>query len=176
MAQTVLVPTTRHELQRLGFQGFVRFAELSASDVPAAAGVYAVVRTHVTPPAFLEVSRGGHFKGRDPSVPVEVLRAAWVEGVETVYLGKATAGGGGRRGLRKRLDEYRRFGQGQPVGHWGGRYIWQLEDSGSLVVGWLETSPEDPGDVESRLIADFIAVTGARPFANRNRGRRPAPS
>jgi len=27
-----------------------------------------------------------------------------------------------------------KFGQGSPTGHWGGRYIWQLEDYKKLII------------------------------------------
>lgn len=89
------MPTTRPDLQRLGFTGFVAFRDLPAHDVPCSPGVYAVVRESTAPLSFLPASRGGHSKGQDPTVPVETLQQAWVAGVETLYLGKAGPGATG---------------------------------------------------------------------------------
>ena len=70
--------------------------------------------------------------------------------------------------LQKRIEEYRRNGGGEPVAHWGGRYIWQLEDRDDLLVAWNVTN-EDPAVVESRMLDHFVGRYGVLPFANLRR-------
>ena len=144
-----------------GFGGFKTVAEMKAGgylNLPDAPGVYVIIRKNASAPNFLRVGTGGHFKGRDPNVSEEELRANWVTGTCVVYIGKATS-------LKKRLGQYMRFGNGANVGHWGGRFIWQLSDADQLVVCW-KTTKEGPRVVEAGYIQEFVSQYGCRPFAN----------
>jgi hypothetical protein len=163
------VVTSRRELEARGFSGFLPFSMLSRDAVPKGPGVYAVLRVPNQVPTFLEASTAAPRRGRSATVDEAILLGKWVDDVEVIYIGKATAGSKERRGIWKRLDEYRRHGTGQRPGHWGGRYIWQLADQGELLVAWLEA--DDPSALEAGLIGQFVAATGRLPFANLKRER-----
>ena len=160
---------SRDGLTAAGLEGFVRFEDLPQASVPQEPGVYVVLRESVAAPEFREMNPAGWFKGKDPTVAPQVLAGVWVHGSAVMYIGKANAGAKGRRGLRKRLDEFRQHGVGKPVGHWGGRYVWQLADSDRLLVAWLRT-PDDQAEArEATLISQFVDDFGALPFGNRKR-------
>jgi hypothetical protein len=151
---------TRRRLTEDGFAGWVSFATMGTDDlVPTSGGVYLVVRTGKASPRFLRTNPGGRFKGRDPTVDPDAIDANWVSGASVVYIGKADQ-------LRRRLREFADFGTGKPIGHWGGRLIWQLADSEKLLVAWKETPGEVPRAVENDLIARFRAAYGKPPYAN----------
>jgi hypothetical protein len=124
--------------------------------------VYIVLRERLDLPEFLQINPGGRFKGQDPTVSPEALNANWVTGASVLYIGKAKI-----ERLRTRLREFADFGAGRPIGHWGGRLIWQLSDSGELLAAWKETPVGvDPKLVEAELIARFRSAYGKPPFAN----------
>jgi len=155
-------------VREAGFSGFKTAGELTRSnlaEVPEAPGVYMVVRDRTTPPAFASRSQGGHFKGKDPTVDLATLQRNWVSGAAVLYIGKA-GGGSSSATLRQRLKRYLRFGAGHPVGHWGGRLIWQLRDADSLLFCWRPAGGADAREFERQLIQEFLKSFGTRPFAN----------
>lgn len=161
---------TIDDLKKAGFEGFRSVEKLreDLSATPAVAGVYMVVCQGDGMPEFLENGTGGLKRKKDkngklkitnPNVPVSELENNWVNGTCVVYIGKATT-------LSKRISQYLRFGNGENIGHWGGRIIWQIKDSKELQLCWkpVDTNPREE---EKRLIADFKRqYDGKRPFAN----------
>lgn len=151
------------ELMKAGFTGFKTVRQMidgGLSSVTSAEGVYMILYFNPAGemPKFLPVGTGGSFKGRNPNVSIEDLQDNWVDGTPVVYIGKATS-------LRSRLSQYMRFGQGANVGHYGGRYIWQIPHSENLVVCWKSTDT-DSRVIEAELIRQFVSEFGKRPFAN----------
>jgi hypothetical protein len=154
-------PFTINGLESRGFVGFVAFKHLVIADIPPQPGVYAVLGVNDAPPAFLAHSPAGHFKGKDPTVDVSLLESRWIAESGVIYIGKAT-------NLATRLRQYRDFGEGKPIGHWGGRYIWQLEGADKHLLCWKPTEAT-PRQEEKALLAEFVIAYGRLPFANLSR-------
>lgn len=163
---------TREGLSALGFAGFIRFLGVDLDLIPAEPGVYAVLRENDSRPTFLEHNPAGRFKGRNPTEPVADLEIDWPDGAHCVYIGKVAAGRRGKRHLRQRVKEFRQYGDGRPVGHAGGRRIWQLSDADTFILAWLITRDRGPEDIEGELIRAFVTEHGKRPIGNRTSGRR----
>lgn len=154
----------RPDLEAAGFQGWDTWDSLRRSDFGPVTGgpaAYVVYRQATGSPTFLPSNPGGHFKDKDPTVPVATLATNYVTDAHVVYIGKADV-------ADRRLKQFARFGAGEKIGHWGGRYIWQLEDSANLLVAWHPISwSEAARAYEKRLLAHFGALHGGvRPFAN----------
>ena len=162
---------TREGLTSAGFVGFVPFASLPLSTVPDGPGTYVVLVPDARPPQFLYTNTGRAVSGRRHTEPITSLEDAWVSDTEVVYIGKADVGSNGRRGLGKRLDEYRRHGANLGGSHNGGRYLWQLAASDELLVAWREEAEIDARLTETEMLDDFIDQFGKLPFANLANGR-----
>jgi hypothetical protein len=149
------------------FSGFgppypIRVLRLTQADVPKGSGVYLVrLPAIVETPSFRTVSVGGHFKGNDPTVAVSRLKAKWVQCTQVLYVGKST-------NLLRRLRQLLRFGAGEPVGKWGGLFVWQLAHPEGLEIAWKELEG-DPTREEARLLEAFERAHGKLPFANLKR-------
>jgi hypothetical protein len=162
------VSFTRNGLRKAGFRGFLPVRDLLArsAEIPAAPGVYVYLRESADPPVFLERSSAGWFKGLDPTIGLEELRARWIPGSPVVYVGESG-------NLRERLLLRARFAAGRAVGARGGRALWQLEDAQALVVAWRPARKgQSTKELERSLLDAFRLECNRPPFANlRERGR-----
>ncbi len=149
----------RQNLEEFGFVGWLPFADVRSSACPTTGGVYVATYSGGNPTEFTDKSRGGWFKGQDPSVAPAVLAVNWVDDAEVVYIGMS---GQLRRALRLFAD----FGAGEAISHWGGRLIWQLPDVSKLLVAWKETPGQVPKVAKAELLGLFRQTYGKPPFAN----------
>lgn len=168
------VDSIKDALSKCGFEGFVTVEDLlkNIKVVPKEMGVYLIVQDKIDKPHFLTRGTGGFFNKKDPNVSIETLKSNWVEDTNILYIGKA-GGIGIKTHLHRRLSDYMRFGKAAPVGHRGGRYIWQLENSCELIVCWKVLQDKEPKDIEGKMIQAFKAQhNGKRPFANLKDGEK----
>ena len=151
------------ELKGNGFQGFDSIQELWNDNaiIPHTQGVYLVLNKKKDNTEFLEEGVGDFFQGRNPNVPIDILTNEFVPNSLVVYIGKA-------KELRRRINQYLRFGRGLNAPHRGGRFIWQIRHHQELIVCWKELPEnEDPTETESQLILEFRNLfNNQRPFAN----------
>lgn len=160
--------TTIASIQHAGFTGFHPITRLwqDYTCIPRLPGIYVVAQQADELPVFVDLGTGGLFKGRDPNYSVVDLANRWIAGCSVLYVGKA----GGRAyeaTLQSRIRQYLDFGRGKPVGHRGGRAIWQLANHPQLLVAWRPITEGDPTSEESAMIRGIKTYYGKRPFANR---------
>lgn len=142
--------------------------------VDRVSGVYFVVSYFGNPKGkFLNEGRGGWFKDKNPNVPLEVLEEKWVDNAEILYIGRAGGvsinGNESRATLKQRINTLMRFGCQEPLGHWGGRYLWQHPDCNNFKIYWSnkEINSKNPVELEKELVGMFKEnYNGKRPFAN----------
>ena len=155
----------KQDLIDSGFEGFVAIKDLwiDKSIIPKEMGVYMILNTEHDV-KFINPGVGGFFKGKDPNVDIQSLKEKYVESL-VVYIGKA-GGSSSKATLFSRLGQYLRFGLTKNVGHYGGRYIWQIKNHDNLVVCWKVLNFEEPTIVEKELLSFFKEEYGKLPFAN----------
>jgi hypothetical protein len=141
------------------FEGFLTINELkkkrARAAIPSAPGTYFVVKPMRFMPKFRAQSPAGQFKGQDPTVAIDRLRDAWVDGSPVLYVGKA-GGANQQATLRSRIECYLSHGQGHCVAHWGGRFISQLKRSGDLLIAWHAEKQVEPRDNACKAKNDSV--------------------
>lgn len=135
----------------------VELLESNCKQLSEGPGIYFVKSPEGSEPNFIKPGMGGRFKGQDPNVDIAMLKSRWSRGHQVLYIGKA-------ENLRERVRLLLEFGRGKPVPHWGGRLIWQIEQSWSLLLEWYEH--DSPREEERRLLNEFKRKHGQLPFAN----------
>ena len=148
-----------------GFRGFLTVKDLwkDKSMIPRKMGVYMVLNIESNV-EFINPGVGGFFKGKDPNVDFPQLKEKYVDS-SVIYIGKAGGISSGAT-LFSRISQYLKFGQTKNVGHYGGRYIWQLKNHHNLLFCWKKLSEEEPIMLEKELLSNFKAEYGKLPFAN----------
>lgn len=154
-------------IKKSGFNGFKKISELklNASPIPKIKGVYLVMRTDHSKVEFVDKGTGGFFKGKNPNVGISELKKSWIVEAQIVYIGKA-GGSDSDATLNSRLKQYLNFGQSKKVGHWGGRYIWQIKNIDDYIICWKELPDEEPRIIEIKLMELFRQKFNNLPFAN----------
>tara|TARA_B100000963_G_C22635909_1_gene677583 strand:+ start:4060 stop:4980 length:921 start_codon:yes stop_codon:yes gene_type:complete len=162
---------SQEELREHGFQGFETIEKLmkDSSKLPNYSGVYILLnknsidRNMDYEPAyssFIFPGTGGFFKDKDPNVEISVLQRKMHPDSNVMYIGKASD-------LKRRIKQYLAFGQGKNVGHYGGRYIWQLKQSSKLILAYKKVSENPlPEEYERALINMHKVRFNKLPFAN----------
>ena len=155
-------------LKQEGFCGFVSLRSLQASgysNIPKGPGVYLVLNVDGHDSSFLKKNIGRH-SFKKPTVAVSVLREKWVDGATVLYVGKA-GGTGLKSTLRSRIRQLVAFGIASSNAHWGGRYLWQLENAFDLQICWkVCTEGESSDKEESEWLFQFYRKHHKIPFAN----------
>ncbi|MGF4043908.1 hypothetical protein ACX800_19540 [Paenarthrobacter nitroguajacolicus] len=157
---------TKKSLTEDRFTGFRLLDELDPMRIPQGPGVFAILRPADFEPSFLSKSTAGTFKKKDPNLKREDRESEWIPDASVLYIGKASAGSQGNRGLRKQLQEFMDYGRGRPTVVWDARLIWQLRDALDLIVAWKELPASEVNAAEAAYHADFVAAFGRLPFAN----------
>lgn len=156
------------ELKNNQFEGFLSIEELwqNNSIIPNTKGVYLIINPYLDNIDFLEHGVGGFFKNKNPNISIKELSNNFVPNSLVIYIGKAGTLNN-KSTLKTRIKQYLKFGQGKKVGHWGGRFIWQLTNHKKLLICWKNTENIEPREIEKLLISQFkLQFNNQRPFAN----------
>lgn len=137
--------------------------------VPEKSGIYVAVYLEDRMPKFKSSSEASQaWLDKKINATIDSLIFNWVNFSDKkdniVYIGRANARSA-KTNLRNRIRQFILFGQGKSITHYGGRYIWQIEDLENIAIYYKDD--EKPAKAEIDLLTDFKRKhKGRLPFAN----------
>ncbi len=154
-------------IRKSGFSGFKKISELKldSSSIPKIKGVYLVLRPLNSQVEFVQKGSGGFFKDMDPNVDISELKKKWIEEANIIYVDNA-GDSDGNATLNSQLKLYLNFGHGDKVGHWDGRFIWQIKNIEDYIICWKELPNDWTKSVKINLMELFRQKYNNLPFAN----------
>jgi hypothetical protein len=157
-------------IRNSGFSGFKKISEikLDSSLVPNIKGVYLVLRPLDSEVEFVKKGTGGFFKDMDPNVDLIELKKKWLEEANIIYIDNAGDTDGSDT-LNSKINQYLNFGKGDKVGHWDGRYVWQIKNIKDYIICWKELPNDWTKSVKINLLELFRQKYNNLPFANLER-------
>ena len=162
-------------LEKRGFEGFCSIKDLrnawSMHHPPPHKGVYLVIWDRKDRPEFIDPGTGGYFQDKEPNVSIDKLENHWVEDALIIYVGANKEGKKGN--LKDRIELLLLFGDGENVGHYGGRLMWQIKDAEELKICWKDVADDKQEEEGKQMLAEFKQAHGKLPFASRPNARRP---
>lgn len=141
------------------------------SKLPFVKGIYFVIYPHESPLGlFLKTGTGGFFNKKNPNVPLADLWDKWVDDADILYIGQtggtSITGKASGSTLIERITDLIDFGNRKKAGHWGGRYLWQHENSENFKVYWYPCTTDNPEVLKNEVLAEFKQFYHKKPFAN----------
>lgn len=138
----------------------IKELENKFQEIPNKPGVYWYeINEPIEEALFKKTNPAGHFRGQNPTVTISVLKKKWLPEATILYIGRSN-------NLSERIKLRSRFAKGEPVRAWGGRYLWQLDDSIQKRITVRYKVVEDSKTAERLEILNFKRKYGKLPFAN----------
>jgi len=164
-------PSFKVGLESMGFKALGTVGELQQTgilkDTLQSPGVYAITCSKGFEHSFIPLEETRTLNNVIHPWTHEKLEAKWVDGVETLYFGKAQ-----EQSLNRRLSQLLRHSLGLTTKkgpHNGGEIIWQLKGYESFHILYLPAeTPVQAAKIENDLISEFRIINGKLPFGNRN--------
>lgn len=128
--------------------------------VPTNIGVYAIINKGIVLKSqpFKEKSPVLFYNEKPLSYSTEKLKKAWeTSNHQVLYIGKTE----GKLGLKKRISNLMKFGEGENTPHRAGRSIWQIENCKEFNIYYCVC--DNPEDKKKLLIQEY------NPFANKQK-------